>query len=1106
MQNWRGLGLHLIFISIFFITTTSTCLGVGNITVVVCFEQERLALLKFKESVGDESKMLSSWVGNDCCLWERIHCNGVTGHVERLHLRGNTRYSSHDVEKKHDHFVRNNHQLVGNEVNSSLAELRHLKYLDLSGNDFGGSRIPEFIGSFKQLNYLNLSHIGFQGIIPPHIGNLSHLKVLDLNSNGELMADDMSWTFGLSSLEHLDLSYLDASGVDMGRYMIIPSLKELHLSSCGLSNANFVPFINSTTILRNIKHLDLSLNLFKGPLPGFFQNMTSLSFLDLTDFDLSLAWNFPNLLSMIPSLSELHLSGCGLDKAHLSSPHLNFSTLSNIQHLDLSRNSIEGVIPSVLTNMSSLRVLDLSLNSLNSSVPIMPNLLELDLSNNWFKKIEHLGIWRQCHLKKLSASNMAFNIEMMNSPKNKSECSQYVLEILDLSDCISGIDAEPTIPEALGILTNLRVLLLSNSGLTGTIPKSLGRLRYLEVLDLSYNMLTGPIPTFIGKLLKLDLSFNQLNGSIPESFGKLDALTEMYLEVNQLTGPIPASIGNLVSLQAFSMYSNLLNGSIPESFGKLAKLDWLDMSNNSLEGVVSEAHFANLSMLKHLDTSSNTKLTFNVSSEWLPPFQLVTLLLSSCTIINGFPQWLQNQRELETLVLFNTTITGPLPTWLRMMPIIPFLDLSYNKLSGSLTNLPDGGNVYVSEYYPRALFLEDNLFNGSIPLSLCRRTDLEYLNLSRNRLTGKILKCLENLQNLITMRFSSNRLSGVIPSTVPSNCSSLLRLNMNGNRLIGEIPREWGNLGGLQYLDVGDNQLSGNISEWIGELGTLIILRLHKNKFTGRIPLSLCNASHLRILDVASNSLTGTIPRCLGDLTAMVDGSGYRVPILNDDFDDHVIQVMKGVDLEYTTTLDMVYNLDLSSNKLVGEIPVELTALSMLVGLNLSNNHLSGGIPDTIGNMTSLFSLDLSRNRLTGMIPTSMATLNFLSHLNLSHNNLSGRIPTGSQLQTLIDPSIYAGNKDLCGPPLPKDCSNQKDPTTTSKKTYKAAEEPTEVWLFVLDIMSGFATGFWGVIGVLLLKKQWRWKIFRFAEETMDKIFNAVMVRVSRRKLGRQAT
>ncbi|CAI9299658.1 unnamed protein product [Lactuca saligna] len=1052
MQNWRGLGLHLIFISIFLITTTSTCLGVGNITVVVCSEQERLALLKFKESVGDESKMLSSWVGNDCCLWERIHCNGVTGHVERLHLRGNTRYSYHDVEEKHDHFVRNNHQLVGNVVNSSLAELRHLKYLDLSGNDFGGSRIPEFIGSFKQLNYLNLSHIGFQ--------------------------DDMSWTFGFSSLEHLDLSYLDVSGVDMGRYMI-PSLKELHLSSCGLSNANFVPFINSTTILSNIKHLDLSLNLFKGPLPGFFQNMTSLSFLDLTDFDLSLAWNFPNLLSMIPSLSELHLSGCGLDKTHLSSPHLNFSTLSNIRHLDLSRNSIEGVIPSVLTNMSSLRVLDLSLNSLNSSVPIMPNLLELDLSNNWFKKIEHLGIWRQCHLKKLSASDMAFDIEIMNSPKNKSECSQYVLEILDLSDRISGIDAEPTIPEALGILTNLRVLLLSGSSLTGSIPKSLGRLPYLEVLDLSYNMLTGPIPTFLGKILKLDLSFNQLNGSIPESFGKLASLTEMYLEANQLTGPIPASIGNLVSLQAFSMYSNLLNGSIPESFGKLAKLDWLDMSNNSLEGVVSEAHFANLSMLKHLDTSLNYKLTFNVSSEWLPPFQLVTLLLSSCTIINGFPQWLQNQRELETLVLFNTTITGPLPTWLRMMPIIPFLDLSYNKLSGSLTNLPDGGNVYVSEYYPRALFLEDNLFNGSIPLSLCRRTDLEYLNLSRNRITGKILKCLENLQNLITMRFSSNRLSGVIPSTVPSNCSSLLRLNMNGNRLIGEIPREWGNLGGLQYLDVGDNQLSGNISEWIGEkLGTLIILRLHKNNFTGRIPLSLCNASHLRILDVASNSLTGTIPRCLGDLTAMVDGSGYRVPILNDDFDDHVIQVMKGVDLEYTTTLDMVYNLDLSSNKLVGEIPVELTGLSMLVGLNLSNNHLSGGIPDTIGNMTSLFSLDLSGNRLTGTIPTSMATLTFLSHLNLSHNNLSGRIPTGSQLQTLIDPSIYAGNKDLCGPPLPKGCSNQKDPTTTSKKTYKAAEEPTE----------------------------WRWKIFRFAEETMDKIFNGVMVRVSRRKIGRQAT
>ncbi|KAI3515557.1 hypothetical protein L1887_14457 [Cichorium endivia] len=187
----------------------------------------------------------------------------------------------------------------------------------------------------------------------------------------------------------------------------------------------------------------------------------------------------------------------------------------------------------------------------------MPNLLELDLSWNHFLQFEHLEIWRQCHLKRLTASENPFDIAMTYSPKNISECSQYALEKLDLSGCLIGTISEPTIPETLGTLVNLRSIDLSASGLTGPIPESLGRLRFLEVLDLSRNRLTGPIPTFLGKLSKLDLSFNELNGSIPESFGKLPALTDLYLEVNQLTGPIPASIGSLVSLQAFSVYSNL---------------------------------------------------------------------------------------------------------------------------------------------------------------------------------------------------------------------------------------------------------------------------------------------------------------------------------------------------------------------------------------------------------------------------------------------------------------------------------------------------------------------------------------------------------------------
>ncbi|XP_052622381.1 receptor-like protein EIX1 [Lactuca sativa] len=956
---------------------TYTCLGLGNVSVI-CSEHERLALLNFKHSIQDPFEMLSSWVGNECCMWEGIQCDAVTGNVQRLKLNADSYY---------DFFTRN-------KVSSSLAELRHLKYLDLSGNGFFlGSQIPEFIGSFKQLTYLNLFDAGFEGIIPPQIGNLSNLKVLNLGSNF-LKADEIAWISRLPSLELLDLSSVDLSGAqnwDQTLLHMTPLLKELSLSNCLLSNVELGAFLNLSRILPNIKHLDLGFNSFEGPLPTFFQNMTSLTFLDLSVFNLSLAWNFPDLLSMIPSLSELHLFDCGLDRTHLSSPRLNFSTLSNIQHLDLSFNPLGGIFLSFLTNMSSLRVLDLSDTMLNSSLPIMPKLLELHLSYNMFKQIEHVGIWRQCHLQQLR-----------NAPNS---------------------------------LANLRVLDLSYNRLVGSIPESLSRLRFLEVLDLSQNHLTGPVPEFPGNLTKLDLSSNQLTGSIPKSLGKLVALTDLNLS------------------------SNLLNGSIPLSIGKFAKLRSLVLSNNSLEGVVTEAYFANLSMLKDLDASSNTKLTFNVSRGWIPPFQLKSLNLSSCNISNGFPQWLRKQRKLQILVLSNATLSGPLPTWLRKMPIIPVLDLSHNKFSGPLTNLPNGGNDKVYTYSPEpALLLEYNLFNGSIPRSLCRRTYLVGLDLSKNMLSGKIPNCLGNLKDLTNMILSSNRLSGVIPSSISLN-SSLFWLSLNDNNFIGELPRELANLQRLQVLDVGDNKFSGNIPKWIGEkLIDLVVLRLHKNNFTGRIPRSLCKISSLQILDLAYNNLTGTIPRCVGKLNGMVES--YSIPLYHSasDYDKNVIQGMKGVDLEYTTIWGMWGD---------------------------STQHWKD---DRV-----IFS-------------SSMAALHFLSHLNLSYNNLSGQIPTGNQLQTLNDPSIYAGNKHLCGPPLPNTCSNHQDPTTTrSKKKHKATDEWMKVWLFYGDIMSGFVTGFWGVIGVVLFKKQWRQKLFMFAEVMVDKIYVAVMLRVSKIKRGREA-
>ncbi|KAM0066245.1 putative leucine-rich repeat-containing, plant-type, leucine-rich repeat domain superfamily [Helianthus debilis subsp. tardiflorus] len=141
-----------------------------------CNGIERQALLQFKHGLTDESQRLASWVAEnkDCCTWAGIACDNSTGHVHRIHLPGldgHCGYIDYAVKQK-----------LRGDISRPLLDLKQLKHLDLSCNDFGGIQVPKFIGSFQNLRYLNLSRSNFGGTIPPQLGNLSELHVLCLGS------------------------------------------------------------------------------------------------------------------------------------------------------------------------------------------------------------------------------------------------------------------------------------------------------------------------------------------------------------------------------------------------------------------------------------------------------------------------------------------------------------------------------------------------------------------------------------------------------------------------------------------------------------------------------------------------------------------------------------------------------------------------------------------------------------------------------------------------------------------------------------------------------------------------------------------------------------
>ena len=72
--------------------------------------------------------------------------------------------------------------LVGQLPLSQLDQLAHLRYLNVSGNEFSGT-IPEEFGALTQLEYLVLGHNKLAGTIPRELADQAPLKVLDISGN-----------------------------------------------------------------------------------------------------------------------------------------------------------------------------------------------------------------------------------------------------------------------------------------------------------------------------------------------------------------------------------------------------------------------------------------------------------------------------------------------------------------------------------------------------------------------------------------------------------------------------------------------------------------------------------------------------------------------------------------------------------------------------------------------------------------------------------------------------------------------------------------------------------------------------------------------------------
>ena len=235
--------------------------------------------------------------------------------------------------------------------------------------------------------------------------------------------------------------------------------------------------------------------------------------------------------------------------------------------------------------------------------------------------------------------------------------------------------------------------------IAGSIPTSIGNFCNLKHLDLGANTLTGSFYEFVEEIKNcssegplpelryLDLSKNQLVGRLPERLSQLEKLIYLDLSDNKLQGPIPASFGTFKNLNEMRLGSNELNGSLPVSFGQLSELVVLEVYGNRLIGILFEEHFSELSKLKILRINGNSGLILNVSSTWVPPFQITDLNMSACKLGPSFPAWFRSQKEVSILDFSNASISGSIPKWFWNISLnLQGLVLSHNQLQGQLPN------------------------------------------------------------------------------------------------------------------------------------------------------------------------------------------------------------------------------------------------------------------------------------------------------------------------------------------------------------------------------------------------------------------------------------
>uniref|UniRef100_J3L9P3 Leucine-rich repeat-containing N-terminal plant-type domain-containing protein n=1 Tax=Oryza brachyantha TaxID=4533 RepID=J3L9P3_ORYBR len=494
------------------------------------------------------------------------------------------------------------------------------------------------------------------------------------------------------------------------------------------------------------------------------------------------------------------------------------------------------------------------------------------------------------------------------------------------------------------------------------------------------------------RLSRLNLSFNLLSGLLPPELISTSSIVILDVSFNRLDGELQELNSSSPDrpLQVLNISSNLFTGAFPSTtWEKMSNLFAINASNNSFTGHIPSTFCISSSSFSVLD------LSYNQFSGNIPPgigkcSSLRMLRAGQNNIVGTLPNDLFNATSLEYLSFANNGLQGTINAALIIkLSNLVFLDLGWNRLSGKIPNFI--GQLKRLE----ELHMCSNNLSGELPPSLGKCTNLVTINLRNNKLTGELAKVnFSNLPNLKKIDFGLNNFTGTIPESIYS-CSNLTWLRLSSNRLHGQLTKNIENLKSITTLSLSYNNFTNitNTVHILKSLRNLTVLLIGGNFKNEAMPQdeAIDGFENILALAIEQCALSGRIPNWFSKLRNL------QVLVLRNN-------LLNGPIPTWINSLKLLSYVDISNNRLIGEIPVALMEMPMLKSDKVADNSDPRTFPLPVyagaclcfqyHTATSLPKmLNLGNNKFTGGIPKEIGELKALLSLNLSFNNLNREIP-----------------------------------------------------------------------------------------------------------------